>query len=263
VQSALIAARWSMVAETCGASLGVARSIRANLSGMLFYQLLPGTVGGDAARVALSVAQGKPLKGALMGMFIDRVIALVVLAAIVIVTLPWFDAHIRDTRMVYGLAAVAAAVMAGFFLLTWLSGRVPVRRQRWAPVVLLVELGTSTRVAIRPGLRTAVIVLLAVAALLLYGVLTVLCAQGLDIAIDPLAVTLLMLPTLLVMAFPVSIAGWGVREGAMVVAFGQVGVSPADALTLSIVWGAVYVLAGIPGGVLWIIPSPRSTNKQH
>jgi Lysylphosphatidylglycerol synthase TM region len=39
-------------------------------------------------------------------------------------------------------------------------------------------------------------------------------------------------PVILVMTVPVSIAGWGVRETAMVVAFGFVGVSGDSALAL-------------------------------
>jgi hypothetical protein len=35
-------------------------------------------------------------------------------------------------------------------------------------------------------------------------------------------------------------------------------VPAADALALSLVWGIVYMLAGIPGGLLWIIPTRQS-----
>jgi hypothetical protein len=65
-----------------------------------------------------------------------------------------------------------------------------------------------------------------------------------------------MLPTLLAMAIPISIAGWGVREGTMVIALGQVGVLPADALALSVAFGLINMLAGILGGLLWLISPP-------
>ena len=52
---------------------------------------------------------------------------------------------------------------------------------------------------------------------------------------------------------PVSIAGWGVREGAMVVAFGFVGIPAADALVVSLTFGALLVAAGMPGGILWLL----------
>ena len=36
---------------------------------------------------------------------------------------------------------------------------------------------------------------------------------------------------------PISIAGWGVRESSMVVAFGYAGLAQSDGLTLSILFG--------------------------
>src|SRR6266851_5067069 len=42
----------------------------------------------------------------------------------------------------------------------------------------------------------------------------------------------------------------------LVVALGQVGVLPADALALSVAFGLIYMLAGIPGGLIWLLPRP-------
>ena len=50
---------------------------------------------------------------------------------------------------------------------------------------------------------------------------------------------------------PISIAGWGVREGTMVVAFGILGNSPDIALATSIAFGIVMILVSLPGGVIW------------
>jgi hypothetical protein len=56
----------------------------------------------------------------------------------------------------------------------------------------------------------------------------------------------------LVSMLPVSVAGWGVREGAMVVALGAVGVDRATALTTSVLFGLALAATGIPGGLLWL-----------
>jgi len=57
----------------------------------------------------------------------------------------------------------------------------------------------------------------------------------------------------LVSMIPISFGGWGVREGAMVVFFGLVGVPAADALAMSILFGLAALVAGLPGGVLWVV----------
>ena len=51
---------------------------------------------------------------------------------------------------------------------------------------------------------------------------------------------------------PISFAGWGVREGAMVLMLGKMGISSADALALSIVLGLVLMSVSILGGFVWL-----------
>ncbi|MGH6954858.1 MAG: lysylphosphatidylglycerol synthase domain-containing protein, partial [Alphaproteobacteria bacterium] len=60
-------------------------------------------------------------------------------------------------------------------------------------------------------------------------------------------------PVLLLMTLPISIAGWGVREGSMVVAFGLIGVEATDALALSLLFGAACTVVGLAGGVVWLL----------
>jgi hypothetical protein len=67
----------------------------------------------------------------------------------------------------------------------------------------------------------------------------------------------LMPPVLLVMTLPISIAGWGVREQAMVVAFALVNVPGEGALALSIMFGLMGLVIGLPGGIVWLISSDK------
>ena len=67
-------------------------------------------------------------------------------------------------------------------------------------------------------------------------------------------------PVLLITTIPISIAGWGVRESAMVVAFVLIGVAEGDAFVLSILLGRVNIVLSIPGGILWITGRYRKSN---
>jgi hypothetical protein len=63
----------------------------------------------------------------------------------------------------------------------------------------------------------------------------------------------LLLPLVtLTTVLPFSIGGWGVREGAMIVALGFVGVSATTAFSLSVVYGLVILASGIPGAFVWL-----------
>lgn len=57
---------------------------------------------------------------------------------------------------------------------------------------------------------------------------------------------------ILVTVVPISISGWGIRENMMTWLMTPLGVSAEDALSLSIWYGLVSLIAVIPGGILWL-----------
>jgi hypothetical protein len=68
---------------------------------------------------------------------------------------------------------------------------------------------------------------------------------------------LLVLPVMLIATAPISIAGWGVRESALVLAFSYAGLPETDGLIVSILLGGVMFAVGIIGGIIWLA-SPES-----
>ena len=63
----------------------------------------------------------------------------------------------------------------------------------------------------------------------------------------------LVVPAVMELAMlPVSIAGWGVREGLMVAAFATLGVTGEDALGASILFGLAGLVFSLTGGALWL-----------
>ena len=64
---------------------------------------------------------------------------------------------------------------------------------------------------------------------------------------------------MLITMMPISIAGWGVREATMMVAFGYAGLAPMDGTVVSILFGAVYFIVGAFGGLVWIMSAEKSS----
>jgi hypothetical protein len=56
----------------------------------------------------------------------------------------------------------------------------------------------------------------------------------------------------LITFFPLSFAGWGVREGAAVVLLGFAGLAADEALAVSVLLGLGSLAAGLPGCLLWL-----------
>jgi uncharacterized membrane protein YbhN (UPF0104 family) len=73
-------------------------------------------------------------------------------------------------------------------------------------------------------------------------------------------IVLAFLPLIsLAQLIPVSIAGWGVREGAVVSLFALMGLDPSISLVVSLLWGRSIVLAAVLSGLIWIFM--RSGNE--
>jgi uncharacterized membrane protein YbhN (UPF0104 family) len=68
---------------------------------------------------------------------------------------------------------------------------------------------------------------------------------------------LLVLPVLLISTVPLSIAGWGTRETAMILAFGYAGLAESDGLIVSVLLGIAMFAVGLPGGAIWILDSGK------
>ena len=95
-------------------------------------------------------------------------------------------------------------------------------------------------------------VVLAVAVQLLNVAAIHWCAKGMRLDLD-FGASLVIVPAVMLVAMaPISFAGWGVREGAMIVGLGLAGIAAADALAVSVAFGLLQVVLGVPGGALWL-----------
>jgi glycosyltransferase 2 family protein len=82
---------------------------------------------------------------------------------------------------------------------------------------------------------------------------------GLRAQLSLLDAFILIPPVILLTAVPISISGWGVREGAMVACLGLAGVPSEKALSISLLLGAISVIIGVAGGVIWLTSAERGT----
>jgi glycosyltransferase 2 family protein len=74
---------------------------------------------------------------------------------------------------------------------------------------------------------------------------------------------LLVPPVILITMLPISIAGWGVREATMGLAFGYAGLMPNEGVNISLLLGAVSFTVGIVGGLVWILSPEKAARKDE
>ena len=145
----------------------------------------------------------------------------------------------------------------GGLALLMVLDRLPEWLMRWRVVRGLSYLATDTRRLFLAPLHAAKALGWAVIGHANLAVAILVLARGLDINVTWLDCLVLMPLVLLVTTVPVSIGGWGVREGAMMFAFGLIGVSEHSAFALSFLFGILVVAVSIPGGVIWLMSGER------
>lgn len=250
--------RWRMIMRLFGPALPLRASVRLFFEGYFFNNALPSTIGGDGVRIYRARRMGLPLAASVNGVLLDRVTGLTGLFILVAIGQPLLYARVEDpaTRLVF--AAILLAGMAGIAAII-LARHIP---ERLLPVHLrepVHKLSEATRAAyLHPAVSLPVLGLsVVVHGLIVMSVYVIAVGLGLDVGLFE---SLVLVPAVILLStVPVSIGGWGLREGLMVAALGLAGVPADAALSVSILFGLAQIAAGLPGGVLWLAQARRGS----
>jgi uncharacterized membrane protein YbhN (UPF0104 family) len=246
------ALRWKLVLAAHDAPMAYGASWRNLMLGLFFNQALPSTVGGDAARVWNGTRLGLPLGLAARSIVVDRVCSFLGLVALCALGLPVIAERATDPLVAHGLRTLVlggAACLAMLLALRYM----PRALATWKGATPFVALSHSAWLTLFSR-RTALPVL---ALLILPHLLDItivwIYARAIGVNVPWTAMALVFPPAILVAAVPLSIAGWGLREGALVLGFGVIGL-PADlAVAVSLLYGVTAVITGVIGGGLWAL----------
>lgn len=254
LQYALIALRWQKIIEICGDALSLKTVFRFYMIGAFFGQVFP-TAGGDAVRIFLLARNGAGGWKATYSVVLDRFVGALVLASLVTVTLYWSFQLIRDPVGRLGLLAIGLGSIAGAICFLALAHIRIFRQSRWTK--RLAELSGLASQCLFTSRASAFIVISSVVSHVMLAVIAWSLGKAVSAHLEFLQALLLILPVNLISTAPISIAGWGVRESAMVLAFSYAGLSADDAFIVSVLVGLVMLAVGIIGGIIWLANPER------
>jgi len=258
VQLALLAPRWQRIAKACGTELPIGRALQLSLIAAFFNQVLPSSVGGDAIRIWLFARDGAGWARATHSVLLDRFIGVVGLAIVVVLCLPWSLTLVKDpigrmALLAIGFGSIGAAL--AFVALGYLPWDF---LQRIAPLRHLHQMSqTARQVLFRPADGSYVIGLSLLVHLLTAGIAWC-AAQAVAAPFGFLDALVLVPPVILISIVPISVAGWGVREKSLVLAFAYAGLPESDGFLVSVLLGATALAVGLAGGVFWLTSSDRA-----
>jgi len=250
-QIGLAALRLGGLLAAFGARVQARTALDVILIGSFFSQAFISFVGGDAMRVWRMTRARIPFGVAAKCVLLDRAAGFGGLLILLLVATPFLVNLIDSPEMLVGLLTVllVAPSAIGFALLL---RRLPAKYRRWKPVMLAREL-TDDAIALWRTRRGAGYLLgVSTAIQFLNVVILHVIAGGLGLQISFFEGFLLYPAVLFLSMLPVSFAGWGVREGAMVAALAFVGIPSYQSLALSVCYGLSVLVISLPGGAIWL-----------
>ncbi|MFZ2169173.1 MAG: lysylphosphatidylglycerol synthase transmembrane domain-containing protein [Methylococcaceae bacterium] len=251
-QGLALAWRWHRVVHWLGGSIGIVPAIRLTFIGLFFNQALPGSIGGDALRIWGAYRKGMASGLAVSSVAIERSTGLASLALLVTLALSqiWWNMEQSEVRWLLLAAAPSAAL--GLCLLSVSD---------YLPLTLLPSAIAHHVSIFANGLRRILGNLVACTEVISLGALSSVLAisqaylvgSQIGIELGFAAYICVLGGAVILTVIPISLAGWGLREAAVVGLFGEMGVPSDKSLVVSLLFGLALTLSSLPGGVIWLV----------
>lgn len=231
--------RWVFILDRQGVGIDARRALSIFGIGTLANLFLVTSIAGISVRAALLLRAGTALSGALASVTSERIAAtagLLLCAAVGFAfAFPQMQSLLGEwaptQTAVYVLAGGAVLAGAAVLILHRMEGPRAFARKVWASF---------------SSLRQAILLIGVSAAIVVMGFAGMAAlATGLGLAIDPLFFLSVMPAIAFVSALPISVGGWGVREGAMVAGLSIFAVPPESAMALSVSYGLGGLLVAL------------------
>lgn len=262
LQAAFTGIRLGLIVSLFGHALPALHAIRISIESIFFGQTFVSFVGSDALRLWRVHESGLGLEQAGAAVALDRVLGIIVNHTLLLASLPWLLARIESeaVRLILfalaaaGIAGTAMVLLLGYFRSGIIKSAERITGIRSAKVAALAAQAiTAGQHLLRPNPRLLLAAGVSLLSALCNGAAFFVLLLGWQIDVTTALLAALLVPAVLEIAMlPISIGGWGVREGAAVIAFGTLGVPLAVAFGASVAFALLSLALGLIGGATWL-----------
>lgn len=246
--------RWYLIMDFMKFPFAFGFYFKSYFKGSLFNQVLPTSIGGDAYRVAEVATKAKDtqenaVKEAFYGVFIDRVVGLVGLLLLNLFA-NLFHADLLPDGVFMAINVIILSALVGLVVLAGIHKFEVFNRTKITRLFYQLSerfrliYKTPKRISQQLGLSVLIHLFSMIA---IFGI-------GHSLGINEPLVTYLLLvpPAILLTILPISFAGWGLREGALIGLFLLIGIDETLVLAMSLLYGITLIIAALPGLVFFI-----------
>lgn len=244
--------RWHALLHRAGVPVGANRLARIYAVSTFSASFLPTTAGGDVTRALLVSRRAADLRRVAVSIVVDRAGGLAGMIAIAWLALVVAPGHVPSEAsavliwtslvIVAGAAVMVVALMRGN---SWLRRRLPAQ---------VLTMARDSRDVLRnygrsPGML-GMWFLLSVLYQALISYQLVVLGHAIDVQLSFATAAIALTVVTLLTLIPISIGGFGVREGSYVVLLGGVSIAASDATLISVLSVATLLVASLPGAYL-------------
>lgn len=241
--------RWFLIMRTLQFGQDFSFYLQSYFKGTFFNQGLPTSIGGDAFRVIDVARLGFRKREAFYGVFIDRIVGLLgllLLNALASFMGPaWLPSSVFVAiNSVVVLAILSMLVLTQLYKVSALEHYVTLKPLAELSRRLVTVYQNRQQATIQLVL-SVVIHLLAIMSIYFLG-------KGVGLTDSLVTFLLIVPPVILLTLIPISLAGWGVREGALIGLFALVGADQVKVLSMSVLYGMVMLVSSLLGLVFYL-----------
>jgi uncharacterized protein (TIRG00374 family) len=248
--------RWQALLAVQGLHSSYRHLLAIYFVGLFFNNFLPAAVGGDLVRAYYVGREKETMAPAIASVIAERLFGLVGLLLFALMALLFYMGHVQGRILFLAILLAEVVVVVAMFLAVRQSLFLGFKKRVFSISILkagerLQRLYDSIVVygSAPAATRWAVITSIGVQALMVLG--NILVGKGLGFQVVPFYY-LAFIPVIgIVSMIPISINGLGVREGSYVALFAGAGLTAPEALSLSLLYFILGVIASLTGGVLF------------
>lgn len=269
----LSAWRWRLTAAALGLVLPPWVAFREYYLAVFLNQVLPGGVAGDLTRAWRHAGTAGRGREPWHTVLIERVSGLVVLLLVVVIGLLFAPELVRAvidrlSALVPGAGALEGGSLVGGGLElgvlavvvgALVAGGLLLYRLRMALLVLWRD---TQQALLAPSVLPQQM-LSSLGLTLSYIAVYFCCARAIGADLPAVVLVPLIPLVLLAMSIPLSVAGWGIREGAAALVWLLAGLPPAQGVAISVVYGLVVFASSLPGALVLFGGGPAPNQSTY
>ncbi len=256
IQMVLLSLRWQYLLNIGKKHLNFMDALHVNLTSQLANLIFITSVGGILVRIALSVQHGATIFKSLIATVFDRLMTLSALLVFSTLFLPnlsgYVDSNTFSTLSIY----ISVFILTMFIFAPLFLNLVVFRMPQIARLKGRMRYGLRyLKTLINNPILCGKLIITSLTAQLCFFAAVYMLVLSNDLPLTFMQLMVVLPIISLIAALPISIGGWGVREGAYVFFLAKLGVPMDAALLISIQVGLIGMLATVLAGMPSLLAS--------